>query len=260
MRNGAGKGDPSDYSILDVRDLIPGPVISLQPVSTTQHEIKLKWKEPNINPATVVNYQVILIFPNRKQIISNVDKNEMMYEACGLRSNCTYRFQVRALSSKGSGKTEVINIKTREFNPYPPANLRVHKVRKDAIKIRWDDHGGDPETNHKYKITVEPQTGHPTTLFKHSKGHSKLITGLEPSTEYTIRVAGINESERQSQPATIKVKTKMSTGKRILLTTAGSIAGVIPGIVAYNRTKGDVEDDFYSSGEDYDFYDNGDKN
>jgi hypothetical protein len=36
MKNDAGKSDPpSDYSILDVRDLIPGPVIC--PQSTSSH-------------------------------------------------------------------------------------------------------------------------------------------------------------------------------------------------------------------------------
>jgi hypothetical protein len=57
-----------------------------------------------------------------------------------------------------------------------------------------------------------------------------------------------------SQPTTIKVSTKMSAGKRALLTAIGSIAGGIPGIVTYHLTnyKGDAEEDFYSSGEDYD--------
>ena len=262
LKNGAGKSDPSDYSILDVRDLIPGPVVCLQPTLIKHHEIKFTWKEPNINPAIVTSYQVSLCKSSGKHMItSNIDKSQMAYEAHGLRSNRKYKFQIKALSSKSSGKTETIEFGTREFDPCPPANLRVHKVRKDAIKIRWDDHDGDAaETNREYKITIIPEIGPPITINKHGRGHTKVIPDLEPSTEYTIHVAGVNESKRESRPATIKVTTKMSTGKRALFTAMGSIAGGIPGIIAYKLTKGDAEEDFYSSGGEYNFDEDNDEN
>ena len=250
MKNDAGKSDPSDYSILDVRDLIPGPVICLRSILTTHHEIMLEWEEPAINPAIVTNYQVIQISPDHNQIMNNIDKCQRSYEARGLRPNSMYQFQIKALSSKSSGRIETIDIETHEFDPCPPANLRVHKVKKDAIKICWDDHDGDAETNHMYKITVKPEIGRPITLTKHGRGHTKLIPFLEPSKEYTIHVVGVNKSQKESQPATIKVTTKMSTGKRALFTAMGSIAGGIPGIIAYKFTKGDAEEDFYSSDDD----------
>jgi hypothetical protein len=242
LENGAGQSDPSNYSVVDKRDIKPGPVICLRSVWTTEHRIKLVWKAPAINPAVVTSYELVQTCPTH-QYTYNIDETQTTYAAHGLRSNRTYQFQVRALSSKSSGKTKTINVNTLEFAPLPPTNLRVHKVTKDAIKIHWDNHSGDPEANHRYKVIVQSQIGPPLILFKYGKGHSKLIRDLEPSTDYTIQVTGVNESERESVPATINTRTK---GKNF----AESFAGLLPRFLANHLTTGDEVQDFYSSGED----------
>ena len=119
MVNEAGESEASEHCQAVTFPLIPGPPQELRVSSKrTSNLLKIRWKEPTVNPQAVSRYQVEMQHASKKRPwkhLKTVDHEKFSATATGLQSGERYHFRVRAYNSKEycSEFSKVLEAKTR---------------------------------------------------------------------------------------------------------------------------------------------------
>ena len=112
----------------------------------------------------------------------------------GLAEGTQYAVEVRGVNAQGSGASSgVSTFRTDGTVPDASTGLMVDDKEDDSVDISWmdGDDGGSPITGHQYRITTGTSPGGtPTSTGSTSESHT--ISGLNPSTEYTVQVRSVN--------------------------------------------------------------------
>ena len=112
----------------------------------------------------------------------------------GLAEGTQYAVEVRGVNAQGSGASSgVTTFRTDGTVPDASTGLMVDDKEDDSVDISWTDgdDGGSPITGHQYRITTGTSPGGtPTSTGSTSESHT--ISGLNPSTEYTVQVRSVN--------------------------------------------------------------------
>ena len=112
----------------------------------------------------------------------------------GLAEGTQYAVEVRGINAQGSGASSgVTTFRTDGTVPDASTGLMVDDKDDDSVDISWmdGDDGGSPITGHQYRITTGTSPGGtPTSTGSTSESHT--ISGLNPSTEYTVQVRSVN--------------------------------------------------------------------
>ncbi|KAF4664091.1 immunoglobulin super DCC subclass member [Perkinsus chesapeaki] len=192
--NSAGSSDYSKpYSMItDNADADkPDQVTGFAANSTTSNSVTLSWTAPSNNGAMILNY------------IISMDVN-------GLNRGSDYTFYITARNSKGYGpKSDALSTKTTESCEADQAsNVMRQTPFSDGLSVSWSS-------------PTNPQCDLPITGYRVIDDDNKElcqpstngalwcdITGLQPSTSYTIRVQSKNDAGWSNK---ITSPVKMST-------------------------------------------------
>ena len=106
--------------------------------------------------------------------------------------NTECKLRVTAKNKDVNGHYSEESVITPEIYPGIPTHLRGDKVQPYRVKLRWQYPQKNPEAVYEYKIEVFEKNVEVKGDAICTKGLSKVITGLEPLTRYTVRVTALN--------------------------------------------------------------------
>ena len=115
-------------------------------------------------------------------------------EITGLDIGTQYAVEVRGINAQGSGASSGVSTFTTDVTVADaPTGLMVDDKDDDSVDIVWTDgdDGGSTITDHQYRITTGTSPGG-TPTSTGSTSESRTISGLNPSTEYTVQVRAVN--------------------------------------------------------------------
>ncbi|XP_064166729.1 fibronectin-like isoform X1 [Anguilla rostrata] len=186
---------------------IPAPT-HLNFPSVGPSDVVVSWHPPN---ARLTGYRVVI---NPKTATGpakeiNVAPDTTRASATGLMVSTTYVVQVYALKGSLTSRPAQAEVTTLE-NIGPPRRVRIQEVKDSSITLTWRTTTA-PSTG--FLIETTPVTGShapiKSTISPELRSHT--ITGLEPSTSYTIHIYTLNGVGR-SAPFTLTT----STGKSLV--------------------------------------------
>ena len=237
MRNEFGQSGPSENVSLPFAVLRPGKVQELQANCERAHIIKLQWKQPRIHPALVSNY-IIQKASHSQAGSSAAWKEEMLVDpskdveiitayVTERRMNVECKLRVLAKNKDVNGPYIEKGVEIPDITPGKPANLRGDKVQPKRVKVRWQQPLRHKEAVFQYKLEVFfGKTDEPVGCVIFTKKLSKVITNLNPLTQYRVKVTAMNVNNKCSPSAETFVKTVLNDGWRMFVNglTAGQAA------------------------------------
>ncbi|XP_076120561.1 fibronectin 1a [Alosa pseudoharengus] len=119
------------------------------------------------------------------------------YTITGLQPGTTYNINIYTLS--GNGRSEPFRLTATTTKPVisPPTNIRFTSLMPNAISFSWEP-PRSPITG--YYITYEQAGGVPRELLPRvpSSRSGATITGLNPGTEYIIKIVALQNAQRST--------------------------------------------------------------
>ena len=228
FKNKIGESSPSEAVSLPFSALKPGQVNAVQ-FESEAHRIKVFWRMPQIHPAIVNGFTIEeQVSEHSWRSIQTCEVSAHSSTIKSLSSNKEYIYRIAATSKFDiKGVPVVIHTKTLEIFPTRPLNLRVDRKSNSKFKVRWKEPHCDPDALHYYRIQVFESANsrliYACTLKRNCR--SKVVTNLNPSTTYLIKVTAMNEAKHWKEESfdEITEATLMSTTKRNLASTAMAI-------------------------------------
>uniref|UniRef100_F1KRH1 Netrin receptor DCC n=1 Tax=Ascaris suum TaxID=6253 RepID=F1KRH1_ASCSU len=202
--NEAGMGrSTSQISVTTTKEqAVPGKVKNLRAVALSPETIEVTWEPPSGNGPTAAQYKLFYIRkdpePNEKE--TQIVMKKTSYTLHGMDKYVEYVIRVEAEGANGAGlSSEPITVRTLSDLPsMPPADVRAEAVSSTSIQVQWSP--PPPEERNgvitgyriKYKTKLRGTKGN--TLVVDGNDVSYTITGLDPATQYMVRVAAVNQN------------------------------------------------------------------
>lgn len=238
MWNEFGQSGRSEEVSLPFSVLRPGEVQEFQATCKKAHNIELHWKPPRIHLALVSNYVVQKTTHSlagnsitwKEEMIVDSRQNDMEVITASIaepRMNVDCKLRVMAKNKEVNGLCSEKQVHVPDVIPGTPVNLREDKIQPRRIKVRWQQPTDKKEAVSEYKIEVlSVKTNTPIGDPLFTKKLSKVITNLDPLTQYKVKVTAMNVSRQSSPSAETTVKTVMRDGWRYFFNgiTAGQAA------------------------------------
>uniref|UniRef100_A0A7E4V648 Neogenin-like protein n=1 Tax=Panagrellus redivivus TaxID=6233 RepID=A0A7E4V648_PANRE len=199
-RNGLGKSTGEFKITTAPEQPIPSRVRNLRATVLSPTSIEVSWEAPTSNADDTLRYKLYYIRKDRQSVEeeTQVHMVKTSYTLHDLDKNAEYAIRVEAESANGSGpSSDVIITKTLTDVPSKaPEDVRAEALENGAIRVSWrplaavDQNGQITSYRIKYKAK---QRGSPVSIAD-VEGSSREYTlnGLNPGTQYTVRVAAIN--------------------------------------------------------------------
>jgi hypothetical protein len=202
--------DPSPVTAIKTAESTPGPVAS--PVATAQsaYDIKVLFETPEDPEGNIIQYKVALLINGgdastaaTQHIICDSSATDQCADAKithtfgGLSANTLYDVTIVASTSAGEGIETSLQTLTLEAAPEEPAAPTVQSdtgsIGSTHVNIEWvapaaAQANGDITA---YTVYISPMTDEMDGLGAVSSGvgTTREITGLLPSTQYTITIS-----------------------------------------------------------------------
>uniref|UniRef100_A0A0M3HY64 Neogenin n=1 Tax=Ascaris lumbricoides TaxID=6252 RepID=A0A0M3HY64_ASCLU len=202
--NEAGMGrSTSQISVTTTKEqAVPGKVKNLRAVALSPETIEVTWEPPSGNGPTAAQYKLFYIRkdpePNEKE--TQIVMKKTSYTLHGMDKYVEYVIRVEAEGANGAGlSSEPITVRTLSDLPsMPPTDVRAEAVSSTSIQVQWSP--PPPEERNgvitgyriKYKTKLRGTKGN--TLVVDGNDVSYTITGLDPATQYMVRVAAVNQN------------------------------------------------------------------
>lgn len=179
-RNEVGDGARSGASNAVTPAGPPGGVTVNPPVPDTR-QVTLTWSAANPNGSPITSYQLSV----NSGAWTNIG-TATTYTRTGLANGTTYTFQIRAVNdvSPGPGSNTV-----SATTPGPPdqvGGLAVSGGRRQ-ISASWSAPAANGKPITRYEVELDNGTG----VNENNRSHT--FTGLQPDTQYRVRVRACNE-------------------------------------------------------------------
>jgi hypothetical protein len=154
----------------------PGPTV--QSKATT-----LSWTAPSANGSPITGYEV----KDNKGHVTTCPATSC--RIAGLTNAVWYTFQVRALNKAGAGEWSDDSRRIRPDQPPPaPTGLKVTNPQDHTVTLSWNPVKFEGTAIKRFHIIVDGRT-----IPAAGTATSKVITGLDNNTIYTISLAAENE-------------------------------------------------------------------
>ncbi|RKO67157.1 Kelch repeat-containing protein [Desulfofundulus salinus] len=169
----------------------PAPPTGLSATATSPTQVLLTW-QPNTEP-DLAGY---IIYRNNTEI-ARVDKNTTTYTDSGLTPRTNYTYGIKAYNT--SGLTSEMSNTVTVTTPKPPAptNLTVSNITSTGATVTWDP----VQEAESYNVYLND-----FLYAAYVTDTSYNITGLDPATNYTVRVTAVI-SNVEGDPATTSFTT-----------------------------------------------------
>ena len=219
--NAIGKGVFTPFLKVSTRPLPPAPP-KLECLNVSHNQLKLRWGDSKIQLGTTY----ILETENSRRVWQQLySGNNHSHKVSKLSENTEYRYRVCAISEAGQGPfSSVFTFKT-SFAPPPPLKgaPRVPSINDSECLVQWSGLKSAEVIEYRVQLT-RVKDGHVST--KEAGSDLELrITGLEPRSDYTVRVAGVRRMEDgQSLSGTWSPAAQVTTASRQGAPGAGASA------------------------------------
>ncbi|XP_069791788.1 tenascin-like isoform X7 [Narcine bancroftii] len=175
---------------------------NLRNVSQTEDTITLKWKN---SKAAASNYKVKfspLAGGEHKEItVERSAQPSTIVKIPDLLPGTEYGFGVSSIKDSRESAPATINVATDLDSP---KDLRVTKTTEDTITVEWKRPLADID---RYIIVYISSVGERTEETVAADVVSYILTGLEPTAEYTIKLTA-HQGRQKSSASTTKASTK----------------------------------------------------
>ncbi|MFT3861069.1 Ig-like domain-containing protein [Micropruina sp.] len=163
---------------------VPGKPSAPRPGPKVQSKAEtLTWAAPSANGSPITGYQVK---DNRGQITTCPATS---CRITGLTNGQWYTFQVRAVNKAGEGEWSEPSRRIRPDQPPPaPTGLRVSNPQDHQVTLSWNPVKFEGTAVKLFHIVVDGRE-----IAVAGSATSKVITGLDNNTIYTIALAAENE-------------------------------------------------------------------
>ncbi|KAM4808143.1 netrin receptor DCC [Rhinophrynus dorsalis] len=173
---------------------VPGPVESLQVISTAPTSILISWEPPAYANGPVQGYRVFCTetFSGREQ---NIEVDGLSYKLEGLRKFTEYSIRVLAYNRYGPGvSTEEHAVVTLSDVPSSmPQNVSLEVVNSRSIKVSWLPPPSGTQngfiTGYKIRHRKTTRRGELETIEPNNLWF--LFTGLEKGSQYSFQVSAM---------------------------------------------------------------------
>ncbi|VDK69307.1 unnamed protein product, partial [Onchocerca ochengi] len=199
---GMGKSSTRIFVTTTEEKAVPGKVKNLHGIALSPETVEVLWEPPGGNGPEPVQYKLFYIRkdhePNEKETQIVVKKTS--YTLHGMEKYVEYIIRVEAEGVNGAGlSSEPITIRTLSDLPsLPPSDVRAEAISTTSIHVQWmplpieDRNGILTGYRIKYKTKLRGTKGN--TLVVDGNNSSYTISGLEPGTQYMLRVAAVNQN------------------------------------------------------------------
>uniref|UniRef100_A0A915Q3T3 Neogenin n=1 Tax=Setaria digitata TaxID=48799 RepID=A0A915Q3T3_9BILA len=202
--NEAGMGKSSAQIMITTTEekAVPGKVKNLRGTALSPETVEVSWEPPGSNGATPVQYKLFYIRkdhePNEKE--TQIVMKKTSYTLHGMEKYVEYIIRVEAEGVNGAGlSSEPITVRTLSDLPsLAPGDVRAEAISTTAIHVQWtplsveDRNGILTGYRIKYKTKLRGAKGN--TLVVDGNNSSYTISGLEPGTQYMLRIAAVNQN------------------------------------------------------------------
>ncbi|XP_069791798.1 tenascin-like isoform X8 [Narcine bancroftii] len=180
---------------------------NLRNVSQTEDTITLKWKN---SKAAASNYKVKfspLAGGEHKEItVERSAQPSTIVKIPDLLPGTEYGFGVSSIKDSRESAPATINVATDLDSP---KDLRVTKTTEDTITVEWKRPLADID---RYIIVYISSVGERTEETVAADVVSYILTGLEPTAEYTIKLTA-HQGRQKSSASTTKASTRVGAPK-----------------------------------------------
>uniref|UniRef100_A0A3B3TTK1 Neural cell adhesion molecule L1.1-like n=1 Tax=Poecilia latipinna TaxID=48699 RepID=A0A3B3TTK1_9TELE len=229
--NSKGESPRSSPVRFNTPEGAPGPPASLTFESPTETSLILHWSPPHEVNGELQSYKVQYQQGNSSQMeipIFNVFFNVNQFELMNLDPSSYYLFKVIACTAAGCGPPITRRGATlMEGGNPPPTNITVVSS-VTSFNLSWVPE--DRHRNHGFHIHYLRKTGgqwEKSELINSTQGFYSL-TGLQPGTEYSLRILHDNNTHWQEMLRTVGPVPSEMPGR---FATQGWLIGLISAIV-----------------------------
>uniref|UniRef100_A0A158PQE6 Neogenin-like protein n=1 Tax=Brugia pahangi TaxID=6280 RepID=A0A158PQE6_BRUPA len=202
--NEAGMGKSSTRILITTAEekAVPGKVKNLRGTALSPETVEVSWEPPGGNGPEPVQYKLFYI---RKDHEVNEKETQIVmkktsYTLHGMEKYVEYIIRVEAEGVNGAGlSSEPITVRTLSDLPsLPPSDVRAEAISTTSILVQWvplsaEDRNGIL-TGYRIKYKTKLRGAKSNTLVIDGNNSSYTISGLEPGTQYMLRVAAINQN------------------------------------------------------------------
>lgn len=228
--NAMGKGPFSQVLKVATRPLPPAPP-KLECANISHNQMKLRWGEAKVNLGTTY----VLEMENARKVWYQVySGNNHSYKAAKLTENTEYRYRISAITEAGQGPFSTAHTFRTSYTLPPPVRgaPRISNITEGGCLVQWAGLKSMAAGEQlQYRLQLTRVKDHEVTLHQAHHNVEFRITGLEPKSDYTVRVAAerrpIGEPESVSMVGSYSPTTQLAT-----LARAGPMVTHSPASVA----------------------------
>uniref|UniRef100_A0A158Q735 Neogenin-like n=1 Tax=Elaeophora elaphi TaxID=1147741 RepID=A0A158Q735_9BILA len=202
--NEAGMGKSSTRILITTAEekAVPGKVKNLHGTALSPETVEVSWEPPGGSGPEPVQYKLFYIRkdhePSEKE--TQIVMKKTSYTLHGMEKYVEYIIRVEAEGVNGAGlSSEPITVRTLSDLPsLPPSDVRAEAISTTSILVQWmplsakDRNGVLTGYRIKYRTKLRGAKGN--TLVVDGNNSSYTISGLEPGTQYMLRVAAVNQN------------------------------------------------------------------
>ncbi|XP_059495452.1 tenascin-X-like isoform X14 [Stegostoma tigrinum] len=175
----------------------------------TADSLKLSWETEKSYDSFLIEYR-----PEGSEDVSElpVTGDHRSAVITGLTPSTTYRLHVYGLSGDQRSRPLTTWAKTADkalVKPVKLGTLSVSTVTADSVRVSWTTELAFGSFLIEYRV-VGSQSVQNVTVMAHRRSY--LLTGLRPSTKYTVTVYGISRGQRTALSTSV-ITTRASTDK-----------------------------------------------
>jgi hypothetical protein len=182
----------------------PQALTTLEALSDSPSQVRLSWQNASEQASSIrIERNIDGVF----EVIGSTPGDSEHFFENGLQSNTNYIYRARAVNAAGySTYTMAVRVRTLgDPKPDAPSNLRLAPLAADRLRLSWQDNSIDES-----EVLVEIRTLGPFIEIPISlppDTHEINLSGLEPSTVYSIRLRTANAFGESAYSNTASAKT-----------------------------------------------------
>lgn len=184
----------------------PSAISSIKVVQQSSSHVRLRWKHPGNNGATITSYNVEVA--GCKNISFDVNTTEgceteeeapvvQEYDITDLQPNTLYRIRVQAVNKIGCGPFSSIVLASTYDLPPPAPQLELATASYQSLKLRWTSRnatgGKNVAAGVTYTLQMLDKSGNFTTVFN-GPTTSYKVGKLQERTEYQFCIQACNDA------------------------------------------------------------------
>lgn len=175
---------------------------NLKAIALSPETIEVSWEPPAGNGPAPVQYKLFYIRkdhePGEKE--TQIVMKKTSYTLHGMEKYVEYMIRVEAEGTNGAGlSSEQVTVRTLSDLPsQAPGDVKAEAASTTSIHVQWlpvpPEESNGIVTGYRIKYKTKLRGAKSNTLVVDGKENSYTITGLEPGTQYMLRVAAVNQN------------------------------------------------------------------